>query len=141
MPAPERSGGVGMTLVVGPLTRTDLVRYQGASGDFQPIHHDEGFAREAGLPAPLSLGMLQAGFLATWATDRFGAGNVRAFRVRFAARVFPGDTLTCDGAVTARRTGDGGEALLDVEMTCTKQDGTVAVYGWATFATDTDEDR
>ncbi|MER7008693.1 MaoC/PaaZ C-terminal domain-containing protein [Dactylosporangium sp. NPDC000555] len=128
-----------MTFVIGPLTRTDLVRYQGASGDFNPIHHDEGFAREAGLPAPLSLGMLQAGLLATWATDRFGAENVRAFRVRFAARVFPGDTVTCDGEVTARRTGADGEALLDIEMTCTKQDGTVAVYGWATFATDEDE--
>jgi acyl dehydratase len=117
--------------VVGPLMRTDLVRYQGASGDFNPIHHDETFARAAGLPAPLSLGMLQAGFLATWATDRFGAGNVRAFRVRFAARVFPGDTVTCYGTVTARRPGE-----LDLEMTGTKQDGTVAVYGWATFATE-----
>ncbi|MEV6930647.1 MaoC family dehydratase [Dactylosporangium sp. NPDC051485] len=121
-------------LVIGPLTRTDLVRYQGASGDFNPIHHDEAFARQAGLDAPLSLGMLQAGFLATWATDRFGAANVRAFRVRFAARVFPGDTVTCDGTVTARRTGE-----IDVEMTCTKQDGTVAVYGWATFAIDGDQ--
>nr|BFE60710.1 dihydroxy-acid dehydratase [Dactylosporangium thailandense] len=121
-------------LVVGPLTRTDLVKYQGASGDFNPIHHDETFARESGLPAPLALGMLQAGFLATWATDAFGAENVRAFRVRFAARVFPGDTVTCDGTVTARRPGE-----LDVEMTCTKQDGTVAVYGWATFATEEDQ--
>ncbi|WP_344620543.1 MaoC family dehydratase [Dactylosporangium salmoneum] len=121
-------------LVIGPLTRTDLVRYQGASGDFNPIHHDETFARASGLDAPLSLGMLQAGFLATWATDRFGAAGVRAFRVRFAARVFPGDTVTCDGTVTARRAGE-----FDVEMTCTKQDGTVAVYGWATFATDGDQ--
>ncbi|WP_432993653.1 MaoC/PaaZ C-terminal domain-containing protein [Dactylosporangium sp. CA-233914] len=127
-------------LVIGPLTRTDLVKYQGASGDFQPIHHDETFARDAGLDAPLSLGMLQAGFLATWATDRFGAENVRAFRVRFAARVFPGDTVACDGTVTGRRTGEDGEALLDVEMTCTKQDGTVAVYGWATFATEETDD-
>jgi acyl dehydratase len=137
MSGPERSGGRA-SLVVGPLTRTDLVRYQGASGDFNPLHHDEGFARAAGLSAPLSLGMLQAGFLATWATDRFGAANVRAFRVRFAARVFPGDTLTCDGAVTARRAGADGEALLDIEMTCTKQDGTVAVHGWATFAAEGD---
>ncbi|MFI5914207.1 MaoC family dehydratase [Dactylosporangium sp. NPDC051541] len=133
MSVSDRSGGTA--LVVGPLTRTDLVRYQGASGDFQPIHHDEGFAREAGLPAPLSLGMLQAGFLATWATDRFGAENIRAFRVRFAARVFPGDTLTCDGTITGARTNEHGEHVQDVEMTCTKQDGTVAVHGWATFTT------
>ena len=82
-------------LIVGPLTRTDLVRYAGASGDFNPIHHDELFARDAGLPAPLSLGMLQAGMLATWATDWLGTENIRRFRVRFADRVFPGDTVTC----------------------------------------------
>lgn len=125
--------------VVGPLTRTDLVRYQGASGDFNPIHHDEEFARAAGMPAPLVLGMLPAGFLATWATDRFGADNVRRFRVRFAAQVFPGDTVTCDGAVVRRYTGEDGEPLLDLEMTCTKQDGTVAVHGWATFVSAGDE--
>ncbi|MEV0560447.1 MaoC/PaaZ C-terminal domain-containing protein [Dactylosporangium sp. NPDC050588] len=117
--------------VHGPLTRTDLVRYQGASGDFNPIHHDELFALAAGMPAPLSLGMLQAGFLATWATDRFGAAAVRSFRVRFAAQVFPGDTVTCDGTVVRQ-----DEDSFDVEMTCTTQDGIVAVYGWATFTTE-----
>ncbi|GGM54678.1 MaoC/PaaZ C-terminal domain-containing protein [Dactylosporangium sucinum] len=123
------------TFTVGPLTRTDLVRYQGASGDFNPIHHDEGFARAAGMQAPLSLGMLQAGFLATWATDRYGAEHVRSFRVRFAAQVFPGDTVTCDGTETRRYVTEDGEPRVDLELTCTTQDGTVAVYGWATFVT------
>jgi len=121
-------------LVVGPLTRTDLVRYQGASGDFNPIHHDEAFALAAGLPAPLSLGMLQAGLLATWATDWLGAGNIRRFRVRFADRVFPGDTLTCSGRVVDRTVTDDGEPRVDVELECTTQNGTVAVRAWATFA-------
>jgi len=119
-------------LVVGPLTRTDLVRYQGASGDFNPIHHDEPFARAAGLPAPLSLGMLQAGFLATWATDWLGAAAVRRFRVRFAAPVFPGDTVSCAGRVLKEYTVDG-ESMVDVELVCHKHDGEVAVRGWATF--------
>jgi acyl dehydratase len=123
-------------LVVGPLTRTDLVRYQGASGDFNPIHHDEAFALAAGLPAPLSLGMLQAGLLATWATDWLGAGNIRRFRVRFADRVFPGDTLTCSGRVVDRTVTDDGEPRVDVELECTTQNGTVAVRAWATFASD-----
>ena len=119
-------------LVVGPLTRTDLVRYQGASGDFNPIHHDETFARAAGLPAPLSLGMLQAGFMATWATDWLGAAAVRRFRVRFAAPVFPGDTLRCSGRVLEEYTVDG-EPMVDLELVCHKQDGEIAVRGWATF--------
>ena len=43
--------------VYGPVTRTDVVRYQGASGDLNPVHHDEPFARAAGFPAPLGVGM------------------------------------------------------------------------------------
>lgn len=116
-------------LVVGPLTRTDLVRYQGASGDFNPIHHDEPFARAAGLPAPLSLGMLQAGLLATYATDWLGATAIRRFRVRFAEQVFPGDTVTCTGRVVS-----SGSSTVDVELECTTQAGAVAVRAWATFA-------
>ncbi len=116
-------------LVVGPLTRTDIVRYAGASGDFNPIHHDERFAAAAGLPAPLSIGMLQAGMLATWATDWLGARNIRRLRVRFADRVFPGDTLTCSGSVAATT----GESV-DIELECRNQHGTLVVKGWATFA-------
>ncbi len=122
-------------LVVGPLSRTDLVRYQGASGDFNPIHHDEVFARSAGYPAPLSLGMLQAGLLATWATGWLGAARVRRFRVRFAEQVWPGDTVTCSGTVAREYTVDG-EALVDLELRGTTQHGKVAVYGWATFTVD-----
>src|SRR5690349_24661884 len=93
--------------VVGPLTRTDFVRYQGASGDMNPIHHDEEFARSAGYPAPLSVGMFQAALLATWATDWLGAEAVRGFRVRFAQPVWPGDTLTCSGRVVREYAEDG----------------------------------
>src|SRR5262249_50099258 len=54
-------------LVIGPLTRTDFVRYQGASGDMNPLHHDEEFARAAGFSAPLAVGMFGAGALNAWA--------------------------------------------------------------------------
>lgn len=55
-----------------PLTRTDFVKYQGASGDFHPLHHDELYARETGFPSVFSVGMLQAGLLASYATDWLG---------------------------------------------------------------------
>lgn len=119
-------------LVIGPLTRTDLVKYQGASGDFNPIHHDEPFATSVGLPAPLSLGMLQAGLMATWATDWLGADAVRRFKVRFAAQVFPGDTVSCSGRVEREYTVDGA-SMVDLELFCHKQDGTLVVRGWASF--------
>jgi acyl dehydratase len=121
---------------VGPLTRTDFVRYQGASGDFNPIHHDDPFAQRAGYPSVFSVGMLQAGILATYATDWLGAENVRRFGVRFSAQVWPGDTLTCSGTVV-RTYDDQGESKVDLELTCVRQTGEVAVEGWATFVVPT----
>lgn len=116
-------------LVVGPLTRTDLVRYQGASGDLQPVHHDEPFAKAAGYDAPLSLGMLHAGLLGTWSASWLGAAQVRRFKVRFTEQAFPGDTLTCTGAVTEQHAD-----AVDVELSCTTQSGAVVARAWATFA-------
>jgi len=117
----------------GPLTRTDFVRYQGASGDFNPIHHDEEYAKGAGFPTVFSVGMLQAGILATYATDWLGAADVRRFGVQFREQVWPGDTLTCTGEVT-KHYEEGGERLVDLELLCTRQTGGTAIKGWATFA-------
>lgn len=117
----------------GPLTRTDFVRYQGASGDMNPIHHDEEFATNAGFPSVISVGMYQAGLLATWATDWLGADNIRNYRSRFKEMVLPGDELTCHGEI-AREYEESGEKRVDVELTCTRQTGGVAIQAWATFA-------
>lgn len=78
----------------GPITRTDLVRYAGASGDFNPLHHDPDFAAEAGLPDVMAHGMLSAGLLASALTDWFGPGSVLDYAVRFKSPVWPGDILT-----------------------------------------------
>jgi acyl dehydratase len=119
----------------GPLSRTDIVKYQGASGDFNPIHHDEGFAKSAGFPTVFSVGMLQASYLATYATDLLGPTNVRRFRTRFREQVWPGDVLTCTGTVTAVRTDDqSGEKVADLDLVVTRQTGGVAIQGSATFA-------
>jgi acyl dehydratase len=114
--------------VVENLTRTDLVRYAGASGDFNPIHHDETFARAAGNPTVFGHGMLTAGLVARCITDFVGAGNLRRYKVRFATRVWPGDTITCAGRVT-RRYEEAGEARIDGEVTATTQRGETAVSG------------
>lgn len=117
----------------GPVTRTDFVRYQGASGDMNPIHHDEGFARSAGFPTVFSVGMFQAGLLATYCTDVLGPDRVRRFAVQFREQVWPDDVLTCSGVVVGIRDGDDGQ-LADVELTVTRQTGGVAIRGEATFA-------
>ena len=119
----------------GPLTRTEFVRYQGASGDFNPIHHDEEFARAAGFPTVFSVGMLQAGLLATYCTDLLGPENVRRFKVSFREQVWPGDTLIAEGRVTQVYEADE-EPRVDLELTVKRQGGGVAITGLATFATD-----
>jgi acyl dehydratase len=116
----------------GPLSRTDFVRYQGASGDFNPIHHDEDYAKGAGFPSVFSVGMLQAGILGTYVTDWLGAANVRRFVVQFRDQVWPGDTLTCTGEVVKRYEEDG-EGKVDLELLCSRQTGGTAIKGWATF--------
>jgi acyl dehydratase len=113
----------------GPITRTDIVRYAGASGDFNPIHHDETFATGAGFPTVFSIGMYQAALLATFATDWLGADTIRRYTVRFQEQVWPGDELTCTGTVT--KVEDG---LVEVDLTCTRQTGGVAISGSAAFA-------
>ena len=115
----------------GPLTRTDFVRYQGASGDFNPIHHDDEFAQSAGYPGAFSVGMLQAGILATYATDWLGPRNVRKFGVQFREQVWPGDRLVCSGRVVNR---DDAARTVDLELVVTRIGGGTAIRGTATFA-------
>lgn len=119
--------------VVGPLTVTDFVRYQGASGDMNRIHHDEAFAKSAGFPGVFAVGMLNAGLLGTYLTDWLGAQNVRRFQVQFRAQVWPGDELTFEVTDVAERTGDDGASLVDVTSIVTRQTGDVAIKGSATF--------
>ena len=116
-----------------PLTITDFVRYQGASGDMNPIHHDTEFAKSAGFPTPFAVGMLQAGVLATYVTDWLGAAAVRRFKVQFREQAWPGDVITYEGTVTAKREVDG-ERLVDLELTATRQTGGTHLKGWATVS-------
>ena len=82
-------------VVVEDLTRTRLVQYAGASGDYNPIHTDEPFVREvAGYPTVFAHGMLTMGLAGGTLTRLFGAGNIKKYGVRFTGQVWPGDTLS-----------------------------------------------
>jgi len=131
--ASVKEGDAIPPFVVENLTRTDLVKYAGASGDFNPIHHDEGFAKMAGNPTVFGHGMLTAGFVGKCVTDFVGVENLRKFKVRFATRVWPGDTITCQGRVT-RKYDEAGEHRIDGEVAALNQKGEVAVSGTFTAA-------
>jgi len=117
----------------GPLVLTDFVRYQGASGDMNPIHHDSEYARAAGFPSAFSVGMLQAGILASYLTDWLGPENVRRYSVQFREQLWPGDRIVCSARVVRRYELDG-ERRLDLDVLCTRvASGGAAIKGEATF--------
>ena len=93
------AGASGPTCLFGPLTRTHFVKYAGAAGDFNPLHHDDDVARAAGMPQVFGMGMLTAGLLGMWLARWVGPTNIETFSVRFGGLVFPGDTLSLTGAV------------------------------------------
>jgi len=120
--APERSR---------VLTRTDLVMYAGASGDYNPMHHDEVKAVQAGQPSVFGHGMFSMGFLGTAITDYVGVGNVRRYQARFAKQTWPDEELRTKIVVTGKRTADG-DHLVDLDVQLHNADGEVKVVGEAT---------
>jgi acyl dehydratase len=124
-------GDTAPPLVIEGLTRTNFVRYAGASGDFNPMHHDDTIASKVGNPSVFGHGMLTAGFMARVVKDWFGPTALRRFQVRFSKQVYPGDTLTCTATVTAKRDEDG-DHLVDVACAVTNQDGVEVLTGSAT---------
>jgi acyl dehydratase len=117
------------------MTRTDFVKYQGASGDFHPLHHDEEFAHAAGFPSVFSVGMLQAGMLATYVTDWLGVQEMRRFKVRFVEQMWPGDELTCQATIIEVADRPDG-ARVTVRLSALRQTGTPALIGEAEFLVD-----
>ena len=104
-----------------PVTRADLVRYAGASGDFNVIHWNERVATEVGLPGVIAHGMLTAGLAAravtTWTGD---PAALVEYQVRFSRPVVvpddgTGATVVVRGRVAAVL--DGGRLRVDLTVT------------------------
>ena len=125
-------------LVKPPIQQIQLTRYAGASGDFNPIHQDDEFAKAAGMGGVFAHGMLSMGFVAQSVTDWVGVGRVRRISVRFAALVRLGDVITCRGKVLEKRPakeGGGPEVSeVDLELWAENQKGEKVVTGRATVA-------
>ena len=125
-------GDVRELVLVENLTRTQIVQYAGASGDFNPIHHDEMFAsKAAGYPSVFAHGMLSMGLTGRLLTDWLGDGVLNEFGVRFVKQVWPGDTLVAKGTVK-RLEAQGKEGLVEIEVVTTNQNGEPVVTGTAT---------
>jgi acyl dehydratase len=115
-----------------PLTITDFVRYQGASGDFNPIHHDPAFAQAAGYPGPFAVGMLTAGFVATLLAEYDDLDALVRYTTRWKTQAWPGDALTYRIFEDDRRFDDPALHTLGVDVL--RPDGQVHMHAWAGFA-------
>jgi len=115
------------------VSRTDLVKYAGASGDYNPMHHDETLATKTGLPSVFAHGMFSMGLLSNILVNWAGPGAIRKYDVQFRAITWPNDKITCTGKVTGTRE-EGGQKLVDVELQCETKPGTRTIVGNATVA-------
>lgn len=104
---PARAAGAGDEpppdlgpLVDVPISQNRLVRYSGASGDYNPLHTDRDFARQAGLDDVIAHGMLVMGLAGRLLSDHFGPGKLRSFSARFRAMTRLNDIITCSGMLS-----------------------------------------
>jgi acyl dehydratase len=132
-PPPEvRVGDRAEPRQIGPITQTHIVRFAGAGGDFNPLHHDPSFAASAGFRSVISMGQMQAGMLAGYVTDWLGIEHLREFEARFVAPVYLGDVLDLSAEITAV---DGATAVVRA-VACV--DDQPVVTGSATVARSAD---
>ena len=128
-----KAGDTAPELTLGAITRTDIVRYAGAGGDFNPIHHDDEFARSAGMPGIFAMGMLHGGLLGNYVAGWLGLANVRSFGIRFTGQVWPGDVLRIAGEVDEVAEHEG-ERRAACSLTVMRNDGEVVMKASATAA-------
>ena len=118
------------TLAKAPVDRVQLSRYAGASGDFNPVHVDETYARGIGMPSVYAPGMLVMGFLGQLLSDWGRGAQLRRYGVKFIKIVWPADTVVCKGRVTDRY-GEAGRYYADVELWAENQKGELVMKGQA----------
>ncbi|MBI3250006.1 MAG: MaoC family dehydratase N-terminal domain-containing protein [Deltaproteobacteria bacterium] len=122
--------------IVDNLTRTRLVQYAGASGDYNPVHTDETFTTKvAGYPSVFAHGMLTMGMTGKMLTNYVGDGRLTKYGVRFTRQVWPGDSLTAMATVEAVRE-EGGAHFVDLIVSTVNQEGAEVVSGYASARVD-----
>lgn len=99
------------SLTKRPITEVQLVRYSGASGDFNPIHTVHQAGVESGNNGVIAHGMLLMGFVAEMITNWVRPEQVRKFGVRFAGISRPGDEITVTGQVVEKLDVDGEQRV------------------------------
>ena len=128
---------VGMempTLVKGPIIKLHNIIYAGASGDFNPLHTDDDFARAVGMKdGVISQGMLVMGFVGQAITNWVPRRCLKDFCVRFTGITRPGNTITVKGSVREKRQ-EAGENIILCDVVALDEEGDVKITGRFTAA-------
>ena len=98
-------------LIIGPVSRTNLALYAGASGDHNPLHIDTDYANEIGLPDVIAHGMLIMGYLGRVLTNSTNQNQILEYNVQFSSITNIGDKLTCSATVKKIYTNGSGKNL------------------------------
>ena len=128
-------GDTAELLIAEEITRTQIVQYSGASGDFSLLHTDEPAARDQGQPSVMAHGMLTMAMSSRVITEWFGSDALRTLEARFTAPVFPGDRLTSTAVVTAVDR-VGALTLVRLTLTTRNSSGATVLAGQASVAID-----
>ena len=115
-------------LVKSPVSHLQLVRYAGASGDFNPLHTDPKFGELIGTGGIIAHGMLIMGFVGQMLSDYFGPTALRKFDVRFKGMTRIDDVITCTGTITEKHEVDN-EGRITGKVRATDQNGDVKITG------------
>ena len=127
-----KAGDTYTECLVDDLSRTQIVMYAGASGDYNPVHTDEKFTTEmAGYPSVFAHGMLTMGMTGRMLTNYVGDGRLTKYGVRFTSQVWPGDTLNSTATVV-----DVTDGIVNLSVETTNQDGAVVLSGYAAARVD-----
>lgn len=111
-----------------PVTRLDLIKYAGTSGDFNPIHTIDEEAAKAGLPGIIAHGMWTMGNLAKLFTPYYEEGFIQDFTVRFTGMVFLNDVLTLQAEVEEK-----SEQSIVFNVSAINQNGKTVIKGKVKF--------
>lgn len=122
--------GDEFSFTVEDFNRTQFVKYAGGGGDFNPIHHDEMFAKNAELESVFGMGLLTAGMLSRVPVEWFGPTKVHKYTVQFRERLWPGDTVEFKGVVAKTYEKDG-IAHADLSLSATNQNGKALIVSSA----------
>lgn len=119
------------SLTKPPVTKVQLVKYAGASGDFNPLHTDDEFAQKIGMGGVIAHGMLVMGFLGQYVIELAGiSAELSRFRMRFGAVTKPGDEITCS-AIVDKLYEKAGKSYADLSLKAEKSPGEVVGSGKA----------